>query len=553
MQRGRKRNTDTATIAFWGLSIGIMLLVAACGLSVEAATTTALDADSIAAAMTFAPIVTMTPSEPTAQATDPTGTAGMPATPAATARSGCGDDGAPIRYEADVQIDAAAHKLSATLRTTYRNTTGGPLSFLVMNVDANRTPGLFTLDDLSVVQPALVGVEQYALNGPRLEITLDKALPAGCSLAFTQRFALVVPSLANARMAYLSHTDRQLNLGYWLPEIAPYAAGAWQTPKPWMIGEYIKSEVADYVVRAVLHNGGERGAIIGPGTVRRQGDANWEFTLKRARSFTLVVSDAMAHMTTRAQSGVDVDLYYFSKRTSSAEAESGPRYALEVARQMIERLTQLFGPMPYERLVVVEGDFPDGMESSGIVHVSENWFGKYKGQPDSWLTCITAHEVAHQWWFAMVGNDPGETPYLDESLAIYSEVLYLESVQPALLPWWWDFRVNMYQPKGHVDSTVYEYWNVRLYINAVYLRGAQMLQAMRETVGDAAFFAWLREYTQSESGQNATPLEFWRALGQENYQKVAAIRQQYMRQPDVLPATVWQRGQTPPTSSAGEQ
>src|SRR5690606_28129598 len=37
---------------------------------------------------------------------------------------------------------------------------------------------------------------------------------------------------------------------------------------------------------------------------------------------------------------------------------------------------------------------------------------------------VTAHEVAHQWWYSMVGNDQTLFPWLDEALTEYSVALY---------------------------------------------------------------------------------------------------------------------------------
>jgi hypothetical protein len=68
-------------------------------------------------------------------------------------------------------------------------------------------------------------------------------------------------------------------------------------------------------------------------------------------------------------------------------------------------------PYPYERLVIVEGDFADGMEFSGLSFVSEAWFRTWRGEPNDWITVITVHEVAHQWWYAMVGSDSAADPY----------------------------------------------------------------------------------------------------------------------------------------------
>lgn len=62
--------------------------------------------------------------------------------------------------------------------------------------------------------------------------------------------------------------------------------------------------------------------------------------------------------------------------------------------------------------------------------------------------------------------------------------------------------------KGYVDSPVYEYWVGRPYINAVYLRGASMLQAIRDALGDAEYFGWLKAYLEKGAGRIMNARDF---------------------------------------------
>src|SRR5690606_16503225 len=149
-----------------------------------------------------------------------------------------------------------------------------------------------------------------------------------------------------------------------------------------------------------------------------------------------------------------------------------------VTTRALSTYSDLFGAYPRERFVVIQGDFPDGMEFSDLVFVSGDWFASYAGEPKSYLTLITVHEVAHQWWYSRVGNDQAMMPWLDEALATYSEYIFYEEYYPELKDWWWDFRVNTWIPgdfdRHPVSSTVYDFASIREYVNAVYLRGARM-------------------------------------------------------------------------------
>jgi hypothetical protein len=440
--------------------------------------------------------------------------------------------GPQATYTADLVIDARARTLSGDLRIDYRNHTGAAQQTIVLNIDANRTAGLFNLTAISANPP----LSSHNLTGPRLEVQLLAPLEAGCPITFSLQFTLRVPPFSEARMKYFSYTALQTNVGYFLPEIAPYIDGGWRTPKAWSMGEYTYSLWADFAVKASLINKpSAKTEIIGPGTANRAGDT-WDFDFKGGRSFTLVISDAMNILSTTTSSGLLIDLYTFPHKLSDAEGKpvDAPLHALVVAREAAERYTALFGPMPYNRLVIVEGDFYDGMEFSGLVYVGTEWFRRFRGNFDSWLTLITAHEVSHQWWYAYISNDQGTSPYLDEALALYCELLYLEQRAPELAGWWWGFRVTLHQAKGAVDSPVYEYWDSRPYINAVYLRGATMLQEIRERIGEEGFFAWLSQYLAKNKRKIATAADFWGAMTSSQYTATTDIRLNYLRNYDPL-------------------
>jgi len=533
----------------------LLFSVLGCSLSGEAAslTPTTPDQNSFLTQVTFAPVVTITSAPPVVTGT-PAATLDSCAAPAEKVSS---------QYQVETNINPEAHTVRVRQYIIYRNQTGRTLNDLVFNIDANRAPGVFKLE-------ALEGKESGAfvrseLDGPRLHIDLKEPLPHGCTVSFRMQFSLHVPLLNEALMRYLSATDHELNLGYWLPEIAPWVGGEWRTPKASQIGEYIASEMANFDVTASLESGDgvidPEMEIIGPGTVERIDSRTWHFTQHESRVFSLLVSNSMAHMSTQNADGITLDLYYLLRKTSPATPDlsvgesdplAAPKYALEVARKASEVYARRYGRLPYARLVIIEGEYPDGMELSGLVYVSHQWFATYRGSPQAWLTLITAHEIAHQWWYSVVANDQAEHPYLDEALAIYSEALFLEATHPELVEWWWIFRIRTYQPAGNVDANVYGFLSARLYINAVYLRGALMLQEIRTAIGDSAFFMWLSTYFKNESDRIATPIDFWASLSRADYLAISKIRARYLNTPDplgiesaLLTATVQARTPTP--------
>lgn len=80
-----------------------------------------------------------------------------------------------------------------------------------------------------------------------------------------------------------------------------------------------------------------------------------------------------------------------------------------------------FGPYPYRHLSLAFADYRGAMEYGGLIMVDA---GIAASLDDKRLERVIVHETAHQWWYGLVGNDQGRNPWLDESLASFSEYYY---------------------------------------------------------------------------------------------------------------------------------
>jgi hypothetical protein len=410
------------------------------------------------------------------------------------------------------------------------------VSELVLHVESNRQIGYFQLQGIMADDNQVI--DQFSLEFTRLTLTLPQALDPGCQLTLRLSYNLRIPPVMDGyegRWGYWGFTERQINLGHWFPMVAPLVNEGWNVPRPHFLGEQLTADSADFELELSLENPPADVLVAGPGLQRELGPNQWQFTLLGARDLALSVGEGLRQTNKRAPDGTQVEVYYFP--SSAPPGLTPAKQALDSAAEALVLFEELFAAQyPYERLVIVEGDFPDGMEFSGLVFVGEAWFRTWRGEPNDWITAITVHEVAHQWWYLLVGNDPANYPYMDEALATYSEYLYFQRYYGELYDWWWDFRVRSFinEPR-FVDGTVYQYDNARPYINDVYLTGAKMLHDLRSQLGDAAFFAWLQAYLQHQAYQLATPPALWGMLTPSQYADSAPIRQAFLTAPEVLP------------------
>lgn len=437
----------------------------------------------------------------------------------------------PVLHTVDAALNYSTHRAEVAHQITYRNESRQPLTDIGLNVEANRFPNAFSLERVLVDgQPA----PSFELTGRQLVVALDQPLAPGCALTLEMDYRVQPPPVgegAAALSGYFSSTPRQLNLGNWLPTLSVRRDGRWIANDSAVVGEQTFFAPADWDVSLRVTDARDSLRLAAPGEVVSTGDHAWRIRLSAARDFSLSLSERF-QVVSRRVNGVNVELYALAERPAI-------NHALTVAADALALFEDLYGDFPYNRFVVVEGDFPDGMEHSGLVFVGTNWFNSYNDDPASYLTLITAHETAHQWWYALVGNDSALDPWLDESLSTYSEYVFLEEYYPALRDWWWDFRVNSFVggdgPYLTTDQSVYAFHSAREYINSVYLRGAELLQGVREVIGTDAFFAWLRAYADANRGRIARPSSLWSLLSPYQLAATAALRSAYLSEVYALP------------------
>ncbi len=443
------------------------------------------------------------------------------------------ETGLRTRYNIEATLDWTTQQVQVEQTVSYRNDHPEPLVELVFHVEPRRLAGIMTFQHAYAADGEPIG--GIRLDGWRLTVSLLEPVDPGCEARIKLVYDLRLrPYSSENPIGYLAYTDRQVNLAHWFPTVGLYgyeAPGEWYTPRLHYIGEQSTPEIADFTVQLEVLNAPDDLVLAAPGQIVQSQSNSWEFELKEARDFAISLSAAF-HVSTATVDDTEIELYYFEAANGSANPASR---AILDAEQALILYNELFGTYPRPRLVIVEADFPDGMEFTGLVFVSEAWYRLWNGRVSDWLTAITVHEISHQWWYALVANNQGINPYMDEALATYCELLYYEHYYPDLVEWWWDFRIFQHQTDDPVDATVYDYASWRPYIDAVYLRGVQMLHHVRNEVGDDVFKEWLHTYASNYAGQIASPDDFWGSLPPNAYWSVSSIRHQYLRQGDILP------------------
>ena len=436
---------------------------------------------------TEAPTLTPTPTEATSA---PPGSAtGQPA-PTSTR----------TQYLFNATLDYYGHVLLVEETVRYSNDTGTDLSEIVMAVPPNLWGGAFSLNALTQDGTAL---GNYSLVGERMSIILPQPLAAGAPTTFTLNFTLNIP--AKRYDTTFGWAGDQTNLTDWYPFIVPYDNG-WVLHNAWAFGEHLVYDAADFELNLQVSDP----SVVVAASAPAQPNGEWtRYRIYGAR--TIVFSASTSYLVSESAVGnTIIRTYYFTGYEGAGEG------MLRAATSAVGLFNAKFGQYPYDSLCVVQTDVADGQEFDGLVFVGSKFYAEYGGSARSNLISIGVHEISHQWWFGLVGNDQAMEPWLDESLAIYSENTFYSYNFPNYGDWWWNFRVNYFNPSGWVDSTIYDHATFRSYVNATYLNGANFLYDLNVRMGDDDFYRFLRDYVSRYSHRRATGADFFSVLREDS-------------------------------------
>jgi len=393
----------------------------------------------------------------------------------------------------------------------YTNQTGVSLNELVMAVEPNHRGG-FALENILLDSNAL----NYDMNGHRLTVYLSQPLAPNTQITIAMRFRIFIPQKLKEHP--YGYDASQTNLTDWYPFVVPHNNG-WVLHDDWHLGEHLVYDAADFEVNVRTTEGSITFAASG---VPEPNNEWTRYRFNGARTFALSASDQFQVVEAGAGSAV-MRAYYFAGYEAEGLA------ILNAAVRAVGLFETQFGPYPYASLSIVQSDLNDGQEYDGLVFLATKFYNEYDGSARSNLTAIGVHEIAHQWWFGLVGSDQATEPWLDEALAVYSEALFYKYIYPNSSDWWWNFRVNYFGPSGYVDSSIYEAQTFRAYVNASYLNGANFLEALHIRMGDDAFFRFLKDYASRYGRGRATAYDFFAVARQNTTADISDLVRAYFR------------------------
>ncbi len=416
-------------------------------------------------------------------------------------------DGASV-YHLEFKIDDDMTHITGNEKVRYTNTEDTELKEVRLRLFSNILGGKMSVENITVndqkVDPS------YELKDSLLILPFTQPLAVGQNAIINMDFAITVPDSVDLNFGVQAFFDNVLALAHAYPMIAVYDDEGWNAEIPPQSGDVTYADMSFFIVKVdapkivnLVSSGRE---------INRAENGSRQTVMIEAgpvRDFYLAASSDYEAFT-KESNGITYRFYTRSTLKNGAEA------ALDDAVKAVEDYSQRYAPYPYTELDFVSTPTQAlGIEYPGMIAIAQ----QIVKPDDNRLEAVIAHEVGHQWFYNLVGNDQLDDPWLDESLAQYVTLQYYgdEYGQGG----YQGFHQNLESRWARVNNAdipvglpVREYSGAE-YGAIVYGRGALFFEALREKMGTEAFDAFMKDYTETNAWNIATP-EKLKAIAEEH-------------------------------------
>jgi hypothetical protein len=248
-------------------------------------------------------------------------------------------------------------------------------------------------------------------------------------------------------------------------------------------------------------------SVLGSGIDTSQTAADKKlFTIKMDKpSFPGSIAIVKTQPVRVSSAGVTTTLYF-----RGTEADKAQSHGEEIGKIM-SHFTGIYGIPPYANLTVVETEAgaPSGFSAPGMIFLAPRAIGS---QPNGRLL---ANQVSRQWWEHMVSPSTRNHLWLENGLATYSELLWVEHTAGAgafetamrgeMVGALTIDNVPMLQ-SARLEDFSPELWAL------TGSKGAATMNMLRFAVGDEKFFATLKKFAQDNVWKSVSTDDFKAAV-----------------------------------------
>ncbi len=324
-------------------------------------------------------------------------------------------------YWLTLTLNTDPFQVEGTERVHYCNMESETLQDIVFRLYPN------TLLNETILRIGRVEVEGQPVNtvleagDSVLRVPLTHGLLPGQVVVIDLSFTLELPTdLAEVGYGRLSRLEGTTLLSSFFPLLSVHERNKWWLAWPDHKGDPVYSETAFFDVMLIAPAGIQVASSgITLESMPKNNTVTHRLVSGPVRDFSLALS-ADFELLSSVQDGVTVNIW---SMPGSHEADL---IALESTIAALEIFDEQFGPYPFSEFDVVEAPISAlGIEYPGLTDIASRIWQ----DDNAMLERVIVHEVAHQWWYSMVGNDQVGEPWLDEGLAEYSVELFYRDKQ----------------------------------------------------------------------------------------------------------------------------
>jgi aminopeptidase N len=416
-------------------------------------------------------------------------------------------------------------RLDGRAKIRYTNRSGVALDSIYLHLFPNLWSDGMTVSDVSVAgQPVSVTL---ASTKSLARVLLLHSLAPGDSVELALSFTDPIPAGRDlGNYGEFALQDGVLALAGFYPTVVVYDDQGWHLETPATLGDVLYADASLYDVTLTAPANLTVAATGSTQDRKDNGDGSttWRLVGGPMRDFN-IVAGADYQRVSKPVGDVTVNSYALTKDSA------GGRSALDWAAKALETYQSAFGPYPYRELDVVETPTTaGGIEYPGLVVVAEMLYSN--PQRRDFFESATAHEVAHQWWYNVVGDDQVNNPWVDEAMAQYSTGLYYGDAHGAAAEQAFDQSLDRrWSSVGREDKPIglpVASYSENEYSAIVYGRGPLFLIALRDQIGKDKMAEFLRRYYQQYAWDVARPADFQKLAEEVSGQDLSALFNQWV-------------------------
>ena len=438
----------------------------------------------------------------------------------------------PTRYNLTLTYTAEPPTLTGSQDVLFVNRHTAPLKEVYFRLFANYPDYGGKITVVTVTANGVAVTPSLEAKETALRVPLAQPLAPNASVKFHLDFSVTIPRASKSRYADFGASDTVTLLPSIYPLIPGYDAQGWHVQVPPPYGDLVYADASLYTVTLTAPSAL---TVIASGTTidtrdNGNGTKTWRIVGAPMRDWDLNLTPVMQKVS-ETVNGVTINSYY-----EPSDAAGGKR-ALQFAVDALRVFQARFGAYPYTEFDVVETPVSAlGIEYPGIIVIAQSLY-KDPREAET-LEFVVVHEVAHQWWYALVGNDQVNYPWLDEALAQYSEAIYTEDLRgktaaQSMVRGYFGAIYDRVKARGR-DAAVNQpvaAFSEASYSEIVYGKGPLFFDAIRKTMGDEKFLRFLKTYAERYRYKVAFPEDLLKTAEEACACSLRAEYQQWIMSP----------------------